>query len=323
MSTGEYTTTQFYAIFIAVIFGGEAAAAFFQYTTSLTKAQTAANLMFWLRSTANDLEPDSAPPSDDNNEKTSPEPAGVDFDALTFAYPSRPNTSILKSIDVNIPPGSFAAFVGPSGCGKSTTLALLERFYDPSSGAILVNDTPITERSPRQHRRRLALVQQEPTLYQGSIRDNIALGTAEHTSATEAQVQTACRQANIHDFVSSLPEGLDTSVGGRGSQLSGGQRQRIAIARALIRDPRILVLDEATSALDTESERVVQGALMAAAGDGSRTTVAVAHRLSTIKHADCIFVFEAGRIVEAGTHAELVRKGGRYFAMCQSQALDQ
>lgn len=321
MSDGEYTTTQFFAIFIAVIFGGEAAAAFFQYSTSLTKAQTAANLMFWLRRTASDPETDSTSPEDD--EKAASQPVGLDFDSLTFAYPTRPNTDVLQGIDVNIPPGSFAAFVGPSGCGKSTTISLLERFYEPTTGSIKINNAPLTAQTPRNHRSRLALVQQEPTLYQGSIRDNIALGSASHRPANDAQIQIACRQANILDFVQSLPEGLDTPVGGRGSQLSGRQRQRIAIARALIRDPRILLLDEATSALDTESERMVQAALSEAAADGRRTTVAVAHRLSTIRHADCIFVFEAGRIVEAGTHGELVAEGGRYADMCLSQALDQ
>ncbi|KAI7177090.1 hypothetical protein KC324_g9709, partial [Hortaea werneckii] len=185
------------------------------------------------------------------------------------------------------------------------------------------NDQNIKDVSPRRHRRRLALVQQEPVLYSGSIRENISMGLIESHEPSEAQMEKALRSANIFDFVQSLPEGLHTSLGNRGTQLSGGQRQRIAIARALIRDPRVLLLDEATSALDTESEKVVQAALMDAAKDGHRSTIAVAHRLSTIKDADVIYVFQAGRIVESGTHAALTARRGVYYEMCQGQALDK
>ncbi|KAF2164599.1 hypothetical protein M409DRAFT_24994 [Zasmidium cellare ATCC 36951] len=321
VSTGEYDTTQFFAIFIAVIFGGEATAAFFQYTTSITKAQIAANFMFWLEHRAPKQDMDPSMPSPD--EKDVHGPAAIGYDDLTFAYPARPNIPILNGIDVTIPPGKFAAFVGPSGCGKTTMISLLSRFYDPSSGSISLNKQAITDLTPRHHRRRIALVQQEPILYQGSIRDNVALGIAESREATEAEIEKACTQANIWDFVKSLPEGLNTFVGMRGSQLSGGQRQRVAIARAIIRDPSVLLLDEATSALDTESEKIVQAALMDAAQEGSRTTVAVAHRLSTIRDADYIFVFEAGKIVESGSHNFLLQKRGRYYQMCQGQALDR
>jgi ATP-binding cassette subfamily B (MDR/TAP) protein 1 len=161
------------------------------------------------------------------------------------------------------------------------------------------------------------MVQQEPVLYTGSIRENVAMGILESRNATEAQIEGALKSANVLDFVRSLPEGLDTHLGNRGNQLSGGQRQRIAIARALIRNPQILLLDEATSALDTESERVVQAALMDVAQEGNRTTIAVAHRLSTIKDADIIFVFLAGRIIEAGNHTALLAQKGTYFEMCQ------
>lgn len=201
-------------------------------------------------------------------------------------------------------------------------IALLERFYDPTSGIINVDGRNIESLCPRKYRRRIALVQQEPTLYQGSIRDNIAMGLeSDADSATDEQIAEACRQANIFTFVSSLPEGLNTMCGARGTQLSGGQRQRVAIARALIRNPRLLLLDEATSALDTESERVVQEGLEKA--KIGRTTIAVAHRLSTIKNADKIFVFERGTVVECGTHDDLVAMKGIYYAMCQGQALDQ
>lgn len=175
----------------------------------------------------------------------------------------------------------------------------------------------------------VALIQQEPTLFQGSIRENIALGfddpstdDSEPFPVSDADIESALRAANAWDFVSSLPEGLATAAGPNGTQLSGGQRQRIAIARALIRNPRVLLLDEATSALDSESERIVQNALAEAAKDGDRITFAVAHRLSTIKDADVICVFYGGRITEMGTHAELIAKGGLYRKMCEAQALD-
>jgi ATP-binding cassette subfamily B (MDR/TAP) protein 1 len=215
--------------------------------------------------------------------------------------------------------GDFAAFVGPSGCGKSTMVSLLERFYDPTSGAIHFDGKDISTFSPRLYRQNISLVQQEPTLYSGSISENVSVGL--ETEATEEQILTACRQANALEFVDSLPEGLATPCGNRGLQFSGGQKQRIAIARALIRKPRLLLLDEATSALDTQSERIVQEALDQA--KEGRTTIAVAHRLSTIKGADAIFVFGDGRVVEQGTHEELLAKRGRYYDMCLAQSLDR
>lgn len=218
-----------------------------------------------------------------------------------------------------IEPGSYAACVGPSGCGKTTVVSLLERFYDPIAGRITLNGDDIATMSPRLYRNHMSLVQQEPTLYQGSVRENIALGLQYEPS--EEEILEACRQANAHEFVSSLPEGLNTPCGSKGLSFSGGQRQRIAIARALIRKPRLLLLDEATSALDTQSERIVQKTLDEAAS--SRTTIAVAHRLSTIRHADVIFVFANGKIAEMGTHEELQRLKGRYYEMCLAQSLDR
>jgi ATP-binding cassette subfamily B (MDR/TAP) protein 1 len=198
-------------------------------------------------------------------------------------------------------------------------ISLLERFYDPVSGCISCDGANLQDLCPRKYRRDVALVQQEPVLYQGSVRDNIAMGM--ETDVTDAQVEAAAKQSNISDFVASLPEGFATMCGSRGTQLSGGQRQRIAIARALIREPRLLLLDEATSALDTESERVVQAALEQA--QSGRTTVAVAHRLSTIKGADLIMVFARGKILEIGTHQELLSKRGVYYEMCLGQSLDR
>jgi ATP-binding cassette subfamily B (MDR/TAP) protein 1 len=198
-------------------------------------------------------------------------------------------------------------------------ISLLERFYDPTSGTIKFDNQDITNIHPHKYRGQLALIQQEPVLYQGSIRDNVAMGL--DSGASEARIEAACRQANIYEFAMSLPEGMNTQCGSRGTQLSGGQRQRIAIARAQIRQPRLLLLDEATSALDTESERAVQRALETASE--GRTMVAVAHRLSTIKDADVILVFEKGRIVEKGTHGELVGRRGIYYQMCLGQSLDR
>ncbi|KAF7553108.1 hypothetical protein G7Z17_g3861 [Cylindrodendrum hubeiense] len=324
ISTGEYTNEQFFVVFIAVVLGGENAAALFQYTTSITKATGSTNYIFWLRQrvpTIDNSFSDDEPTPDEFSKDT--KAVAVDCRALDFAYPSRPRSNVISGVSVNIPPGKFIAFVGPSGCGKSTMINLLSRFYDPTSGYIAIDDQPIHDTTPQEHRRRLALVQQEPVLYQGSIGQNVAMGLVESKEATEAQIEQACKDANIFDFVLSLPEGLGTEVGSRGAKLSGGQRQRIAIARALIRDPEILLLDEATSALDTESEKIVQAALSEAAKDGKRTTIAVAHRLSTVKDADCIFVFQAGRIVEAGSLVELLTKRGIYYNMCQGQVLDK
>lgn len=246
----------------------------------------------------------------------------IDFDAINFHYSQR-SKNVLKNLSLTIPPGQFTAFVGPSGCGKSTMISLLERFYDPTSGTINFASKAVPTFSPRFYRSQISLVQQEPALFQGSIRENIAMGIdqgRDEGPPTEDQIIEACKQANAWDFIQSLPDGLATRCGSRGLQFSGGQKQRIAIARALIRKPRLLLLDEATSALDTESERLVQAALEKAAE--GRTTIAVAHRLSTIKHADVIFVFGEGDIVEKGTHAELLGLRGKYFATCEAQGLD-
>ena len=314
-------------MFIGVIFSGEAAAAFFAYTTSITKAHGAANYILWFRTQLPSISEDPSK-GDDMSEKLAGEPAHVQLDNVTFAYPLRPNAKVLSDINVDVLKGKFVAFVGPSGCGKTTMIALLERYYDPISGSIRLDDRSLTESCPRRYRQNIALVQQEPVLYQGSIRDNIAMGLAsdnDYSSSddggNDAKIEEACRQANIYEFITSLPDGMNTLCGSHGTQLSGGQRQRIAIARALIRKPRLLLLDEATSALDTESEKIVQTALEKA--KTGRTTIAVAHRLSTIKDADCIFVFSKGRIVERGSHRELLGRRGVYYDMCLGQSLDQ
>lgn len=242
----------------------------------------------------------------------------IEFRDVHFRYPTRPEQPVLRGLNLHVKPGQYIALVGASGCGKSTTIALLERFYDPLAGGIYVDGKEISSLNVNEYRSFIALVSQEPTLYQGSIRENILLG-ADREHVSDADIEFACREANIYDFIMSLPEGFNTIVGSKGSLLSGGQKQRIAIARALLRDPKILLLDEATSALDSESEHVVQAALDKAAK--GRTTIAVAHRLSTIQKADIIYVFDQGVVVESGNHDELMRKKGRYSELVNLQSL--
>ncbi|KAG5663582.1 hypothetical protein KAF25_001518 [Fusarium avenaceum] len=318
VSTGEYSPVQFYTVFISIIFSGEAAAMFFQFTSSLTKARGSINYILNVRSQVSQDMRDDDTHGEDFSKKDA---AAIEFRDLRFSYPRRPGLQVLKGINTTIQPGSFVAFVGPSGCGKSTMIALLERFYDPVSGAIMLDGKNITAKSLRQYRTSVALVQQEPVLYQGSIGDNIALGYPSSTPPTTEVIMAAATSANIHDFILSLPDGLNTPCGALGAQLSGGQRQRIAIARALIRTSRLLLLDEATSALDTESEKTVQAAIDQASS--GRTTIVVAHRLSTIRNADCIYVFSRGHIAECGTHSELLSQHGMYYEMCLSQGLDE
>lgn len=215
---------------------------------------------------------------------------------------------------LDIPAGKYVALVGPSGCGKSTTIQLLERFYDPQSGTVTIDGVDIREMNVQSLRSQMALVSQEPTLYAGTVRFNILLGAAKPMDeVTEEEVVQACKEANIYEFIMSLPDGFDTEVGGKGSQLSGGQKQRIAIARALVRNPKILLLDEATAALDSTSEKVVQAALDNASK--GRTVIAIAHRLSTIQRADIIYYISEGAVAEMGTHAELIARKGAYVSV--------
>ena len=211
--------------------------------------------------------------------------------------------------------GDRIALVGESGCGKSTVLQLIQRLYDLDQGSISVQGQNIESLNVPQLRSRLGLVSQEPVLFNRSIAENIEYGDNEREVSME-EVVAAARMANIHQFVSALPEGYDTKVGNRGSQLSGGQKQRVAIARMLLRNPRILLLDEATSALDAESEKVVQEALDRA--QRGRTSITIAHRLSTIKNSDQIYVVEKGRIVEHGTHDQLIDMRASYFKLWNS-----
>ncbi|KAK1085143.1 hypothetical protein LTR33_002267 [Friedmanniomyces endolithicus] len=301
--------------FSAVIFGSQSAGTIFSFAPDMGKAKHAAAELKQLF----DRKPDIDSWSTDGEVLQGME-GSIEFRDVHFRYPTRPEQPVLRGLNLTVKPGQYVALVGASGCGKSTTIALMERFYDPLVGGIYVDGREISSLNINNYRNHLALVSQEPTLYQGSIRDNILLGAdkAPEDVPEEAIVQ-ACKDANIYDFILSLPEAFNTVVGSKGSMLSGGQKQRVAIARALLRDPKILLLDEATSALDSESEKVVQAALDAAAK--GRTTIAVAHRLSTIQKADMIYVFDQGRIVENGTHNELIARGGRYFELVNLQSL--
>jgi ATP-binding cassette subfamily B (MDR/TAP) protein 1 len=243
----------------------------------------------------------------------------VEFDNVDFAYQRRPDEPVLRDINLKVDAAKFVGLVGHSGCGKTTMVSLIQRFYDPTRGRVMLGDENTQDFELRKFRSSMAIVRQEPELYTGSIRDNISLGV-EEGEPTDDDVLDALRQANIYDFVLSLPEGLQTSIGSYGTQLSGGQKQRLCLARALIRKPRILLLDEATSALDTHSEKLVKEALEKAAQ--GRTTISIAHRLSTIKDADMIVVLSGGQIQECGTHEELVMRRGVYFGLCLGQALD-
>ncbi|KAL8764234.1 MAG: hypothetical protein Q9184_000203 [Pyrenodesmia sp. 2 TL-2023] len=311
----EYTMLQFFICFSAIIFGAQSAGTIFSFAPDMGKAKHAAKqlkILFDRKPAIDSWSTDGA--RLDHVEGT------IEFRNVHFRYPTRPEQPVLRGLNLTVKPGQYIALVGASGCGKSTTIALMERFYDPLSGGIFVDGRDISNYNINDYRGFLALVSQEPTLYQGSIRENILLG-ADRDDVPEEGIIQACKDANIYDFITSLPDGFSTIVGSKGSMLSGGQKQRIAIARALLRDPKILLLDEATSALDSESEKVVQEALDAAAQ--GRTTIAVAHRLSTIQKADIIYVFDQGRIVEQGTHDHLLKLRGKYFELVNLQSLEK
>ncbi|KAJ2986445.1 hypothetical protein NUW54_g9766 [Trametes sanguinea] len=297
------TTFQFFIGLMSTTFSAIQAGNVFSFVPDISSAKSAASDVIKLL--------DSMPEID----AESPE-------NVHFRYPTRPGVRVLRNLNLTVEPGTYVALVGASGCGKSTTIQLIERFYDPLAGTVYLDEQPITKLNVAEYRKHIALVSQEPTLYAGTIRFNILLGaTKPREEVTQEEIETACRNANILEFIQSLPDGFDTEVGGKGSQLSGGQKQRIAIARALLRNPKVLLLDEATSALDSNSEKVVQEALDQAAK--GRTTIAIAHRLSTIQNADCIYFIKDGAVAEAGTHDELLALKGGYYEYVQLQALSK
>jgi ATP-binding cassette subfamily B protein len=233
---------------------------------------------------------------------------------VTFAYPARPDVRVLDGVDLTLEPDQVVALVGPSGGGKSTISALVSRFYDPDAGHVSLDGVDYRQLDPEWLRTQVGVVAQEPVLFATSVAENIRYG---RPSASDDEVESAARAANIHDFVSGLPEGYQTVVGERGVRLSGGQKQRVAIARALLKDPRVLIMDEATSALDAESEFLVQDALKRLMK--GRTTLVIAHRLSTVREASLVLVIDQGRVVQRGSHAALVHEDGLYRALVQRQ----
>ncbi|XP_014662073.1 PREDICTED: multidrug resistance protein 1-like [Priapulus caudatus] len=307
--------TKVFKVFAAIIFGAMAMGQASSFAPDYAKAKTSSQRLAVLfdrvplidgSSTAGET-PDTCEGS-------------VEFSSVEFKYPMRPDVKVLQDFSLSVTPGKVMALVGSSGCGKSTTVQLLERFYDTTEGVIRIDGRDVKQLNVRWLRRQIGLVSQEPILFDRTIATNIAYGDNSRDVPMH-EVVAAARDANIHAFISSLPQGYDTNVGEKGTQLSGGQKQRVAIARALVRNPRILLLDEATSALDTASEKVVQEALDKA--QQGRTSITIAHRLSTVRDADNIAVIQRGRVSEHGKHDALLAAGGLYCTLVSSQLHQQ
>lgn len=291
-----------YALFIGGSIGG-LASVYAQLQKTIGATETIFNLM------------EETPEMDITNDKPlSVDVSKITFSDVNFSYPTRTDVQVLKSVNFDLDRGNTLALVGRSGSGKSTIASLLMRFYAINSGSVSVNDSPLSEIDLKAWRNALAFVPQDVLLFGGTIRENIAYGD---TQANEEQIIEAAKQANAWEFIKEFPEGLETTVGERGVQLSGGQRQRIAIARALLKDPQLLILDEATSALDSASEQLVQEALERLMK--GRTSVVIAHRLSTIRHADEILVLNKGEVSERGSHDQLIDQGGIYSELVKLQ----
>lgn len=310
MTAGELTKFAFLTVFIGGSFGG-----IIDQYSQLQKALGATDRVLELlgeKPEDIDIENKEVPAKHKIN-------GNVDFNAVGFNYPSREDYTVLKEISLAAKAGEKIAFVGPSGAGKSTIINLLLRFYEPQTGEILFDNKKSADIPLTYLRRQMAIVPQDVFLFGGTIKENILYG---HHSATDKEVEAAASQANAHDFIKDFPDGYDTLVGERGVKLSGGQRQRIAIARALLKNPTILLLDEATSSLDSESEKLVQDALETLME--GRTSFIIAHRLSTIRNADKIIVVDKGRVVEQGTHTELVHsENGLYKKLSALQFDDE
>lgn len=292
MTVGNLTTYILYSIFVAGSMGS-----FPELYANVQKAVGASERVLELM----EEKQEEVSIHQAENEVKNKVQGNLAFNNVSFAYPSRKDVAVLKNITFSVKAGEKLAIVGPSGTGKSTLASLILRFYDPQSGEILFDDKPVTDFSLTDIRHQIAIVPQDVLLFGGTIRENIAYG---RLNAPEAAIEEAAKRANAHEFITGFPEGYETLVGERGIKLSGGQRQRIAIARALLKDPAILILDEATSSLDSESERLVQEALEELMKN--RTSIIIAHRLSTIRQSDKIIVIDEGTVLESGTHEELI-----------------
>ncbi|KAE8360982.1 P-loop containing nucleoside triphosphate hydrolase protein [Aspergillus caelatus] len=327
---GEYTQTQFFIVQLALLVSSQLWGQMFALAPDVSRAFQATRRLLNLLDLGStkklsapleqpgDLEA-TAPPREKTSSSDSRDGIGVSFKQVRFSYPARPDTRVLHGLDLNVQPGQFAALVGPSGAGKSTIISLVERLYGPDSGTIEVDGHNIAY-SDGSFRDDIAYVPQQSVLFEGTIRFNLTLGARPGQTVTQSELEEACKLANIHDTIMQLPDGYDAYCGPNGDRLSGGQKQRLAIARALIRKPKLLLLDESTSALDAESERLLQDGLEKATKH--MTVIAIAHRLYTIRKADVIFLIEDGRCVDRGTHAQLIERSESYRVNALNQAVD-
>ncbi|RLN71558.1 hypothetical protein BBJ28_00020807, partial [Nothophytophthora sp. Chile5] len=299
VSHGTITFEDMFMVLMVIMLSTFAVGMAAQGATDSAKAKRAAQRVFKVIDRTPEIDPTSS-----TGRVLAHVDGDIEFRNLQFSYPARPDAKIYRNYSLKVARGQTVALVGASGSGKSTAISLLERFYDPKAGTVTLDGNNLKELSLQWLRERISLVSQEPVLFAGTIAENIELGKP---GASREEVIDAAKKANAFDFIANFPNGFDTDVGDRGAQVSGGQKQRIAIARAILRDPEVLLLDEATSALDNESERVVQASLDRLLALKQRTTIIVAHRLSTIRNADLIAVTQDGAIVEQGTHDQLMQ----------------
>ncbi|RGP67283.1 hypothetical protein FLONG3_8574 [Fusarium longipes] len=331
---GEYTQRDFLIILVAMLTSAQLWSGMFSLAPEFSRARLALSRVMTVVNMGSSTHT-GKPGQDPSKAGDDPEAAGgekrlspaesharggarVTFKNVSFAYPSRPDATVLDNVSFTLPPNQFCGLVGPSGAGKSTIMNIVQRLYEPTAGTVLIDDQDITKLST-SFRDSIALVPQEPALFDGSVRFNVGLGAPPGHEATDAEIEEACRLANIHDVIAALPDGYDTECGPSASRLSGGQRQRLAIARALVRRPRLLLLDESTSALDAASEAALQEGLERASR--GTTVLAITHRLHTVQKADVIFIVEGGQIVDSGRHTQLMERRESYRVNAMQQML--